>query len=316
MNVREALHARPARPRSFHPLKHPSARLPLRFRGRPLVMGILNVTPDSFSDGGRYLRAEDAVARGVQMAAEGADLIDLGGESTRPGARNVPLQEELDRVVPVVERLANAVNVPLSIDTSKAEVARQALAAGASIINDVTALRGDPLMASVVAQARASVILMHMRGTPRTMQRLARYRDVVVEVLAFLRSAARRAEEAGIERRRILIDPGLGFGKTVAHNLQLMAALDRFAASEYPVVIGPSRKSFIAKTLKDEAGDRLAGTLACVAAAQRAGVRVVRVHDVKATVQYIRMLEAIDGALAVAGDAAPGPLLARSRRRR
>lgn len=235
------------------------------------------------------------MARGIQMAAEGADLIDIGGESTRPGARRVPLQEELDRVVPVVARLAKAVDVPLSIDTSKAEVARQALAAGASIINDVTALRGDPLMASVVAQARASVILMHMQGTPLTMQRRPRYHDVVVEVLAFLRSAARRAEEAGIERRRILIDPGLGFGKTVTHNLQLMAALDRFTASGYPVVIGPSRKSFIAKTLNDEAGDRLAGTLACVAAAQRAGVHLVRVHDVRPAVQLIRILEAIEG---------------------
>lgn len=291
----EAPHARPARPRSSHSLKTPSARIPLRFRSRPLVMGILNVTPDSFSDGGRYLRAERAMARGIQMAAEGADLIDIGGESTRPGARRVPLQEELDRVVPVVARLAKAVDVPLSIDTSKAEVARQALAAGASIINDVTALRGDPLMASVVAQARASVILMHMQGTPLTMQRRPRYHDVVVEVLAFLRSAARRAEEAGIERRRILIDPGLGFGKTVTHNLQLMAALDRFTASGYPVVIGPSRKSFIAKTLNDEAGDRLAGTLACVAAAQRAGVHLVRVHDVRPAVQLIRILEAIEG---------------------
>lgn len=257
-------------------------------------MGVLNVTPDSFSDGGAFLDPAAAVQRGVQMAAEGADLIDVGGESTRPGAQAVPLDEELRRVLPVIERLAQQLTIPLSIDTSKAEVARQALAAGASVVNDVTAMRGDPAMARVVAGRNATVILMHMRGTPRTMQTAPRYHDVVEEVARFLGEAAARAQQAGIPRSRIAIDPGLGFGKTVRHNLLLLRHLERFVALGFPVVIGPSRKSFIGKTLDvDAPEERLAGTLACVAQAQRCGVHVVRVHDVKPTAQLLKMLEAI-----------------------
>ena len=256
-------------------------------------MGILNVTPDSFSDGGRFLSPSSAVRRGIEMAEEGADLIDVGGESTRPGATRILVDEERQRVLPVIERLAKAVRVPLSIDSSNAEVAAQALEAGASVVNDVTALRGDPQMASVVARAHASVILMHMAGTPRTMQHHPRYRDVVSEVVAFLSHAAEQAQQAGIARSRILIDPGLGFGKTPAHNLQLMHALRRFTALGFPVVVGPSRKSFIGQTLDAEVDDRLSGTLACVAQAYACGVQVIRVHDVKPTVQMIRMLDAI-----------------------
>lgn len=265
----------------------------LVYRGRPLVMGVLNVTPDSFSDGGSYLSPRAAVERGVQMAAEGADLIDVGGESTRPGAAAVPAAEELRRILPVIARLARVARVPLSIDTSKAEVAHQALGAGAAVVNDVTALRGDPRMASIVAQHRAAVILMHMQGTPRTMQRCPRYRDVVREVAAFLLAAAERAQRAGIARARILLDPGLGFGKTVRQNLALLGSLRHFVSLGFPVVVGPSRKSFIGRTLHAETPERLAGTLACVAQAYASGVQIVRVHDVRETSQVIRMLEAI-----------------------
>ena len=259
-------------------------------------MGVLNVTPDSFSDGGSFLNPDAAVRRGVQMAREGADCLDVGGESTRPGASGVPLEEELRRVLPVIRRLRDAVRVPLSIDTSKAEVASSAIQAGASMVNDVTALRGDAAMAAVVADSGAAVILMHMRGTPRTMQRHPRYHDVVGEVEAFLRGAAGRAQDAGIERSRILVDPGLGFGKTVGHNLALLRALPRFVSLGFPVVVGPSRKAFIGKTLGVEAGGRLAGTLACVAFAHRCGVQIVRVHDVQPAVQLFTMLEAIEHA--------------------
>jgi len=287
--------------------------MPRTVQRRPLVMGVLNVTPDSFSDGGRYLRPDAAIRRAEQLAAEGADLIDIGGESTRPGSQPVPLEEELRRVVPVIRTLAGRVRVPISIDTSKAEVARQAVEHGAAMVNDVTALHGDPRMAEVVARAKVPVILMHMRGTPRTMQRAPRYRDVVAEVRTFLADARRRAEHAGIPRERILLDPGLGFGKTVAHNLLLLRHLDELVALGQPVVIGPSRKSFIGRTLEAEvvapparrdtsspawsvparSDERLAGTLACVAAAARQGVHIVRVHDVKAAVQFLTMWSAI-----------------------
>jgi dihydropteroate synthase len=259
----------------------------------PLVMGVLNVTPDSFSDGGRFLDAGAAAQRGMEMAAEGAALLDVGGESTRPGASPVPPEEELRRVIPVIRRLARAIRLPISVDTSKAEVAARALEAGASIVNDVTALRGDPRMAEVVARSRAGVVLMHMQGTPATMQRRPRYRNVVLEVAAFLRRSAARAEEAGIDRARIILDPGLGFGKSLRHNLELMNGLDALVALGYPVAVGPSRKSFIGKTLGVDIPERLEGTLACVAQAARAGVRIVRVHDVRSAVRFLRMQEAI-----------------------
>ena len=258
-------------------------------------MGILNVTPDSFSDGGAYLTPEAAIRRGLQLAEEGADLIDVGGESTRPGAAPVALAEELRRTLPVIRRLAKRVQIPLSIDTSKAEVALRAVDAGASIVNDVTALRGDPGMAAVIARSRAAVVLMHMRGAPRTMQRRPRYQDVVSEVASFLRGAARQAQAAGVPASRILLDPGLGFGKTAAHNVSLMGSLDRLVGLGFPVVLGPSRKSFIGKTLGAALEERLAGTLACVALAWHAGLLVVRVHDVKETVRFFRMAAAIGG---------------------
>ena len=268
----------------------------LRYRGAPLVMGVLNVTPDSFSDGGAYVNPDAAVERGLQMVEEGADLIDVGGESTRPGAWAVPLDEELRRVVPVVKRLSKVVSVPISVDTSKADVALRALDAGASIINDVTALQADAQMARVVVRSKAAVILMHMRGTPRTMQDHPRYHNVVEEVRAFLQSAAARAESAGISSSQILLDPGLGFGKTFTHNLTLMRQLDQFVSLGNAIVIGPSRKSFIGATLDVPLEDRLVGTLACIASAYHRGVHLVRVHDVRPTVQLIHMLDAIEPA--------------------
>ncbi len=280
------LHARPA-------VRIPCGRFQLDYRGHPLVMGILNVTPDSFSDGGRYARLDAAVRQAEAMADAGAALIDVGGESTRPGAPRVPEPEELVRVIPVVRRLAKRLSVPISIDTSKAEVARQALDAGASLVNDVTALRGDPGMAGVIAQARVPVILMHMRGTPRTMQRSPRYRHVTADVCRFLAEARHQAIAAGIPASRVLLDPGLGFGKTVAHNLQLLRELEALVALGAPVVVGPSRKSFIGRVLDAELPDRLPGTLACVVAAAAHGAHVVRVHEVKPAVDFLRMFNAI-----------------------
>lgn len=256
-------------------------------------MGILNVTPDSFSDGGGYLSVEQALAHAEQMAADGADLIDVGGESTRPGAPSVAVEEECRRVLPVIERLARRLPIPISIDTSKALVAQRALEAGASLINDVTALRGEGDMAAVAARARVPIILMHMRGTPRTMQQAPRYRNVVDDVARWLREAARGAQAAGITRERIWLDPGLGFGKTVRHNLTLLRRLDVLQGVGCPIVIGPSRKSFIGHTLNLPADDRLEGTLACVGYAMAHGVAVVRVHDVKPAVRFITMWQAI-----------------------
>lgn len=262
----------------------------------PVVMGILNITPDSFSDGGLFFNPDQAIRQARRMVEDGAGAIDVGGESTRPGSGPVPLEEELRRVIPVVRALTTRFTIPISIDTSKAEVARQALAAGASIVNDVTALRADAQMGRVIAQARAAVILMHMRGTPQTMQQAPRYHDVVAEVRNFLAEASRRAQGAGIRSDRILLDPGLGFGKTVRHNLLLLRRLDALVALGKPVVIGPSRKSFIGRVLVAEVSQRLNGTLACVAYAMRQGAAMVRVHDVKPAVQFIRMWDAIEHA--------------------
>jgi dihydropteroate synthase len=246
-------------------------------------MGVLNVTPDSFSDGGRFLEAGAAVSHGEAIAAEGADLIDVGGESTRPGAEPVPEQEELRRVLPVLERLRERSEVPLSIDTWKASVARAAVAAGAVFVNDVTALRGDPAMAEVVADAGADVCLVHMKGEPRTMQEDPRYGDVVSEVREFLEQRLAFAIEAGIRADRIWLDPGIGFGKTLQHNLELTRRLREIAAIGRPVVFGASRKRFVgALTGRPEDG-RLAGSLAAAVLAFERGASMLRVHDVAAT---------------------------------
>ncbi len=260
------------------------------------VMGVLNVTPDSFSDGGRFFEEEAAVKRGVWMAREGADIVDVGGESTRPGAPGVPVDEELRRVLPVVSRLAGELDVPISIDTTKAAVARAALEAGASIVNDVSAMRFDEAMAGVVAGSGAGVVLMHMRGDPATMQQDPRYANVVTEVRELLMSSAAAARSAGIASEAIVIDPGIGFGKTAGHSLTLLKHLRAFAQTGYPLLVGPSRKSFIGATLGLGAGERLEATAAVVAWAVAEGANIVRVHDVKEMVRVVRMVEAVMGA--------------------
>lgn len=263
---------------------------------RTHVMGILNVTPDSFSDGGLFSGREAAIKRGVEMAARGADIIDVGGESTRPGADPVAALEEMERVVPVIKALVAEIDIPISIDTTKAEVAEAALDAGAAIVNDVSAMRFDPMMSEVVASAEAGLILMHMLGEPRTMQENPQYEDVVEEVRAALLGWAEEAEAAGIELERIALDPGIGFGKNAYHNLRLVRLLGRFVEGPCPVVLGPSRKSFIGFVLDLPVDERLEGTSAVVAWAVARGVHVVRVHDVEEMVRVVRMVEAIKGA--------------------
>jgi len=259
--------------------------------GQPVVMGILNVTPDSFSDGGRFSSLPDAVAHAERMAEEGAAIIDVGGESTRPGAAEVPVAEELRRVIPVIERLASRLRLPLSVDTRKPEVMRAALAAGASMVNDVGALRA-PGAIEAVAASDAAVCLMHMQGEPQTMQQAPRYADVLAEVRGFLLERARRCADAGIGRDRIVVDPGFGFGKALNHNLALLRGLPLIAADGLPVLAGLSRKSMIAQITGREDGDRLAGSLALATLAARNGARIVRAHDVGATVAALRIVAA------------------------
>lgn len=263
---------------------------------RPAIMGILNVTPDSFSDGGLYASAEAAVERGLELWDEGADLIDVGGESTRPGAAEISIDEELRRVIPVIKTLAEE-GIPVSIDTYKPEVAMRAVRAGATVVNDVTGLR-DPEMIDVLLKTSARVCIMHMQGTPRTMQERPRYKNVRVDVREYLIHAAMLAEDKGVARNRIWIDPGIGFGKTLAHNLALLAHLEEFVRTGYPVLLGVSRKSFIGKVLGTEAepvpvGDRQEGTLAIESLAAIRGVRILRTHDVRATKRVIEILAAI-----------------------
>jgi dihydropteroate synthase len=258
-------------------------------------MGILNVTPDSFSDGGRFLDTDAAVSQGLRMAEDGADIVDVGGESTRPGSDEVPVDEEIKRVVPVIERLHAEVRLPISIDTRKSEVARAALAAGASIVNDVSGAR-DPGMFDLVRESGAGIVLMHMLGEPKSMQEDPTYDDVVAEVKDYLSSRIRAAKDAGLRHDQLCIDPGLGFGKTYEHNLQLMRQIAWFWALGCPVMVGPSRKSFIGKALGDlPVDERLEGTLAAVALLIERGVHIVRVHDVKETVRVARVIDAIKG---------------------
>jgi dihydropteroate synthase len=265
----------------------------LDFTRRTLIMGILNVTPDSFFDGGRRDSAVQAIADGVAMAATGADIIDIGGESTRPGAQPVTEAEELARVLPVVRGLRCEIGLPISIDTYKSNIARAALEAGADIINDISALRFDPAMASLVAAERVPVVLMHMQGTPRTMQAEPRYADVTREVRDFLAAQLYEVMDAGIARERIILDPGIGFGKTVDHNLQLLRTLPVLAALGQPLLVGVSRKAFIGKILNLEAADRLEGSIAAAVAAVLAGANILRVHDVSETSRALRVTDAI-----------------------
>jgi len=258
-----------------------------------LVMGIVNVTPDSFSDGGHFLDPAAAVAHAEKQVEQGAEIIDVGGESTRPGAQPVGEEEELRRVMPVIEQLAGRVKVPTSIDTTKPGVARAALEAGASIVNDVAASRTDDAMWRIVAQAQAGYVCMHRQGTPQTMQVNPVYTDVVAEVGDFFVERLRRLNKSGVSADQVALDVGIGFGKTVEHNLQLLAGLRSFTKLERPLLFGVSRKSFIGKLLGADVADRLPGALACAGWAAAAGVQIIRTHDVAETVQAVRMTEAI-----------------------
>lgn len=268
---------------------------------RTLIMAILNVTPDSFSDGGQFLAVDTALAQAEKMIAEGADVIDVGGESSRPGGEPVSFEEEIRRVVPVIQALTTRTEVPISVDTTKSEVARAALDAGAAIVNDISALRFDFYIADAVARAGAGLVLMHSRGTPATMHRLPPVADIMHEVTHSLRASINMAERRGVKRESIVIDPGIGFGKSQEQNLELIAKLDQLIAAfpDYPLLIGTSRKSFIGRILAGESGtpapaeDRLHGTMATITAAILHGAHIVRVHDVKAAVETIRVAESI-----------------------
>jgi len=268
---------------------------------RTLVMGILNVTPDSFSDGGQFVHFEKALQHAYQMISEGADFIDIGGESTRPGGEPVTADQEIDRVIPVIEALAKDGQIPISVDTTKSEVARAALAAGASIVNDISALRFDFYIADAVARTGAGLILMHSRGTAATMHRLPPVADILREVTDSLHSSVAMAERRGVKRESIVIDPGIGFGKLPEQNVELIARLDQLKTvfPDLPVLVGTSRKSFIGKLLSDEPDspapvtDRIFGTMASITAAILRGADIVRVHEVKAAVETARVADAI-----------------------
>lgn len=260
---------------------------------RPLVMGILNVTPDSFSDGGRFFETTSAARHGREMRAAGADIIDIGGESTRPGSEPVDAEEEKHRVIPVIEELAHEVDVPISIDTQKSEVAEAALDAGAQIVNDVSALRTDPDLAALVAEREVPLILMHMQGRPRNMQRNPTYEEVVEDICDWLQERIEYAVEQGIDREALVVDPGFGFGKTLQHNLELLRRLHEFHQLGRPVVVGTSRKSMLGMILDRPEDERLHGTLATVATAVLAGCHIVRVHDVQPALDVVEVCEAV-----------------------
>ena len=268
------------------------------------IMGILNTTPDSFSDGGKFNTLDAALAHGRELVAAGAGILDIGGESTRPFSEPVPEQEELDRTIPVIEALSKEIEVPISIDTVKSGVAREALKAGASILNDVSAFEMDPAMADVAAESGAPIILMHMKGTPETMQENPSYDDLMGEITGYLRARVDRALEKGISKDKIILDPGIGFGKTVGHNLVLIKELNQLLDLGYPVLMGPSRKSFIQSVLTDPKGKKArpgdprteTGTLAAVGASLMNGAHIVRVHDVASVSAFTRVIDAIRNA--------------------
>ena len=260
---------------------------------RTLIMGILNVTPDSFSDGGLYFDRERAIAHGLELVEEGADIIDVGGESTRPGAAPVPTKEELCRVIPVIEFLRKETDVVISIDTYKANVAAAALAAGAGMVNDISALRFDGEMIDVLIRYDVPIVLMHMQGRPQTMQESPQYNDVVLDIIEFLRERIAAAAAAGISKKRLIIDPGIGFGKLLKHNLEILRRLDEFKDLGRPILIGPSRKSFIGQLTGAPLKERLPGTIASIVLGIIKGAEIVRVHDVREAQQAIQVADAI-----------------------
>jgi dihydropteroate synthase len=256
-------------------------------------MGVINVTPDSFSDGGLFLEPTQAIEHGLLMAEQGADIIDVGGESSRPGADAVSLDEELRRVIPVITGLAEQLEIPISIDTYKASVAEQAIEAGAQMINDISGLNFDPQMPAVAARFDTPLIIMHIKGHPKTMQQAPSYDDVMGEIIAYMREGMERAERAGVDPHQVIVDPGIGFGKRVQDNLVILNHLDQLAVLERPILIGTSRKSFIGAVLKQEVDQRVIGTLATVAVSVLKGAHIVRVHDVPAIRQTAAMVDAI-----------------------
>ena len=260
---------------------------------RTHVMGVLNVTPDSFSDGGHYFEADRAVEHALAMDRDGADIIDIGGESTRPYSKKISIAEEIDRVIPVIETLQGKVSALISIDTCKSTVAEEALKAGASIINDISALRFDPEMAQIAARAGVPVILMHMKGTPGDMQKNPVYDDLINEILDFLKDAVDRAETAGISRELTVVDPGIGFGKTFDHNLKIIRDLSRFKSLERPVLLGPSNKAFIGHIVDREPHERDTGSMAAVAAGVMNGAHIIRAHNVKKAVETVKIIDAV-----------------------
>ncbi len=271
-----------------------TARRKIKIGGRTLIMGILNVTPDSFSDGGLFFAQEKAVQRGLELAAQGADIIDIGGESTRPGSKAVPVNIELKRVIPVIESLAKKSKIPISIDTKKAAVAARAVEAGAEIVNDISALSADKKMAKTVARTKSGLILMHMRGDPQTMQKGdLSYHDLMGEITAYLQQSMQIAMGAGVAKESIIVDPGIGFGKTAEDNYRIIRNLSTLRACGVPILIGTSRKSFIGRITKDEPAERSEGTAATVAAAIMNGANIVRVHDVAAMKKVASVTDAI-----------------------
>ena len=263
------------------------------FNERTHIMGVLNVTPDSFSDGGRFLEKDRAVEQGIRMAEAGADIIDVGGESTRPFSEPVSADEEMNRVIPVIESLSREINIPISIDTYKSVVAREALSAGASIINDITALRGDPEMAGLASRQGVPVILMHMKGTPSDMQKNPTYDDLMGEIISFLMESARMAISHGIKKDMIIVDPGIGFGKTFDHNLQIIKELGQLKGTGYPVLIGPSRKAFIGEITGRPPSERDVGTISAIVAGILNGADIVRVHNVEMAKDAVAVADAI-----------------------
>jgi dihydropteroate synthase len=263
------------------------------FSSRTHIMGILNVTPDSFSDGGKFFKLDDAVKQGIKMAEEGADIIDVGGESTRPGSNPLTVEEELSRVIPVIEALSKEVDIPISIDTYKARVAKEALDAGAQMMNDISALRVDPEMKKVAAEYDVPIVLMHIKGTPKNMQENPYYEDVIGEITEYLQDSIKIATDAGVDAGKIIIDPGIGFGKRLEDNLNILKNLKKFSILGCPILIGCSRKSFIGKILDLSVEERLVGSLAALAVAVMNGANIVRVHDVKESKRVAQMVDTL-----------------------
>ena len=269
------------------------SKLPLRLKERTHIMGVLNRTPDSFSDGGKFLDEDEAIRHVKKMVTDGADIIDIGGESTRPGSRSVSLQEELDRTIPIVSRISKEIDIPISIDTSKHEVAACAMREGATIVNDITGLKRDPKMADVISKSGASVCVMHIKGAPRDMQDDPTYQDLMREIIDSLGESISIALRSGISGDKIIVDPGIGFGKTLEHNLAILNRLAELKALGKPILIGTSRKSFIGKLLNKDIESRLMGTAATSALAIMNGANIIRVHDVKEMVEVAKMTDAV-----------------------